>query len=124
MGGDETTFVAERSVDPGEPNASPPSERDKWRRRGRAGQRSRLFAWNHPTPAAAKRLRSTRAGKNGFGGSSFTDAFRCVSGRCAPASTILTNLSHSAHAAAVEFITVELGRATGPDNGTLTQMWL
>ena len=31
--GDESTFVAERSVEPEEPIPSPPSYRDKWRRR-------------------------------------------------------------------------------------------
>ncbi len=32
-GGDESTFVAERSAKPDEPIPSPPSYRDKWRRR-------------------------------------------------------------------------------------------
>lgn len=31
--GDESTFVAERSAEPDEPIPSPPSYRDKWRRR-------------------------------------------------------------------------------------------
>ncbi len=32
-GGDGSTFVAERSVEPDEPIPEPPSYRDKWRRR-------------------------------------------------------------------------------------------
>lgn len=32
-GGDESTFIAERSVEPDEPIPFPPSYRDKWRRR-------------------------------------------------------------------------------------------
>ena len=31
--GDESTFIAERSEEPGEPIPDPPSYRDKWRRR-------------------------------------------------------------------------------------------
>ena len=32
-GGDDSTFIAERSVEPAEPIAAPPSYRDKWKRR-------------------------------------------------------------------------------------------
>ncbi len=31
--GDESTFIAQRSIEPDEPIPSPPSYRDKWRRR-------------------------------------------------------------------------------------------